>query len=164
MNTIFIMIALTMLLGAPQNDKKSISKNGMTVQWEILQDSLQVSVFAPTQGWVAIGFNERDELTGTHLIMGCVKAGAVLIEDRYIRKPGDHLAMQALGGVDVLTDRSGEATKKGTTLEFRLPLKVQDSFHCPLEAGKSYYLLLAYSESDDFDHHSRMRTSVKIQL
>lgn len=158
------MTILSMLANVSQKPMKEVSKNGMTVQWEIVADSLQVIVFAPTQGWVAIGFNERDELTGTHLIMGSVKNGEVLIEDRYIRKPGDHVSVRALGGVDALAHRKGEETKNGTTLEFRFPLKVEDSYHCLLAPGKSYYLLLAYSESDDFDHHSRMRTSVKIQL
>ncbi|MFN7119251.1 MAG: DOMON domain-containing protein [Saprospiraceae bacterium] len=160
---IFITI-LSMLANFSQNYTKEVNKNGMAVQWEIVKDSLHVIVFAPTQGWVAIGFNEQDELTGTHLIMGSVKNGEVHIEDRYIRKPGDHVSVRALGGVDAVAHQKGEENENGTRIAFHLPLKVQDSYHWLLAPGKPYYLLLAYSESDDFYHHSRMRTSVKIQL
>lgn len=147
-----------------QNKMKEISKNGMTVSWDIMKDSLDVKVFAPTQGWVAIGFNERDELTGTHLVMGCVIKGEVFVEDHYIRQPGDHVPVLSLGGKDALSARTGEETSAGTTIAFRLPLKPVDLYHHALQAGKSYHILMAFSAENDFYHHSLMRTTVKINL
>ncbi len=143
---------------------KTITKNNMTVSWEIRSDTLYVEAFAPTEGWVAIGLNTDDQLQGTNLIMGCVIKGEVFIEDHYIRRPGDHLPIISLGGKDALQHRTGKEDALGTTIRFQLPLKAVDKFHLHLEACKAYYLLMAYSQEDDFNHHSMMRTSVKIIL
>ncbi|MDX1941116.1 MAG: DOMON domain-containing protein [Saprospiraceae bacterium] len=164
MNLLLFIMVLLNLFDCNQNEMKEVSKNGMTVRWELVKDSLQIEAFAPTQGWVAIGFNKSDELKGTHLIMGCIQKGEVFIEEHYIRQPGDHIPISTLGGKDALFNRTGIETKDGTHLSFQFPLKVADPYHWHLKPGKTYYLLLAYSESDDFYHHSRMRTSVKIQL
>ncbi|HMO40712.1 MAG TPA: DOMON domain-containing protein [Saprospiraceae bacterium] len=164
MKTIILGALLLATLPAQAQSMKTITKNGMTVQWKILGDSLQMSLHAPTPGWVAVGFNTSDQLQGTHLIMGHVVGKQVHIEDRYIRRPGDHALITSLGGSDALYDKHGTETDVGTTLHFKLPLRTCDDYHIDLQPSKSYYLLMAYSREDDFEHHSMMRTSIKIIL
>lgn len=164
MKTIILGALLLAVLPAQAQSMKTITKNGMTVQWEIFGDSLQMRLHAPTRGWVAVGFNTADQLQGTHLIMGHVVGKRVHIEDRYIRRPGDHVLITSLGGSDALCNKSGTETDKGTTLHFKLPLRTCDDYHIDLQPSKSYYLLMAYSREDDFEHHSMMRTSIKIIL
>lgn len=143
---------------------KSRSVNGMTFQWAFDKDNLHCKAIAPTTGWVAIGFNTKDELSGTNLIMGAVEQDFVTIDDRFIVKPGSHKSITELGGSEALTLRAGDEVGDNTTISFSIPLSVNDKFHHDLHEGKEYYILMAFSQEDDFQHHSIMRTTIKIKL
>jgi len=143
---------------------KTIEKNGMSVSWQFRGDQIEMEVFAPTQGWVAIGFNESDQLKGTNLIMGNVKAQQTKVSDRHIVDFGDHRAIESLNGINHLSQIKGEETEKGTILQFSICRKAKDKYHFDLVKNNSFHLLLAYSQADEFDHHSIMRISIKIKL
>lgn len=143
---------------------KKIEKNGMSIQWKHQGNSIDFEVFAPTKGWVAIGFNQKNQLPGTNLIMGAVAGGQTLMSDRYIVGIGDHQAVEILGGSSHLSNIQGKETAKGTTLSFSISAKALDKFHWNLLEKEAFSLLIAYSQSDDFMHHSRMRTAVEIEL
>jgi hypothetical protein len=96
--------------------------------------------------------------------MGCVKDGQVLIEDRYIVRPGLHKAKPELGSPEQLTEQTGREEGNHTTIGFVLPLEKQDKFSHQLVPGQFLWLLLAYSQEDDFEHHSMMRTWAEIRL
>ena len=145
-----------------KNQKNQVEKNGMQIQWKWEEETLCFQVFAPKDGWVAIGLNSKSGLTGTNLIMGSVKNKKVNISDRYILKPGDHQTMESLGSEDLLLEKKGFENKKGTTISFKIPTQPNDKFHTKIEKGKEYFMLLAYSRDDDFGHHSMMRTEVKV--
>jgi DOMON domain len=140
------------------------TQNGMTVKWEIQDDHLLVTMTAPTEGWVAIGFNTREGLAGTNLIMGCVKNGVAILSDRHTLAPGNHKSIGELGSVEATQLIVGTETKGVTSLTFTLPLMARDEWHHTLVAGKTYHLLMAFSREDDFSHHSMMRTAVEISL
>lgn len=145
-------------------EQKSITKNDMTVKWEIQGEHLQITMQAPTKGWVAIGFNKQHSLKGTHLAMGAIQDEEIKLEDRYTIAAGNYPLITDLGGQNALTLIDGTENEEGTTISFQLPLQAVDSYHFSLEEGKMYNLLLAYSQSDDFMHHSIMRTSMMITL
>jgi DOMON domain len=152
------------LNGQAEKPFKSRTVNGMTFQWSFSKDNLHCKVIAPTKGWVAIGFNTVDELSGTNLIMGAVEQDFVMIDDRFIVKPGSHKSITELGGSEALTQRAGSESNNNTTISFSIPLSVNDKFHHDLQEGKEYYVLMAFSQEDDFQHHSIMRTTIKIKL
>jgi DOMON domain len=143
---------------------KSTTVNGMTFQWTFDKDNLRCKATAPTTGWVAIGFNTQDELSGTNLIMGAVEQDFVTIDDRFIVGPGNHKSIAELGGSEALTLRAGNELSNNTTISFSIPLSVNDKFHHDLHEGREYYVLMAFSREDDFQHHSMMRTTIKIKL
>jgi hypothetical protein len=143
---------------------KSRSVNGMIFQWAFDKDNLHCKATAPTTGWVAIGFNTKDELSGTNLIMGAVEQDFVTIDDRFIIRPGNHKSITELGGSEALTQRTGSEFGNHTTISFSIPLSVNDKFHHELREGEEYYVLMAFSQEDDFQHHSMTRTTVKIKL
>jgi DOMON domain len=149
---------------AQATDMKKIVKNGMTVTWEFEGDSLKISMNAPTDGWVAIGLNERDGLEGTNLIMAAVIGNQVRLSDRYIVAPGDHREVAALGGQAATVLVSGAEKNGETNISFLIPAVANDRFHVHLSPGKHLHLLMAFSLEDDFTHHSVMRTSVEISL
>ena len=113
---------------------------------------------------MAIGFNTKDELSGTNLIMGAVEQDYVTIDDRFIVKPGDHKSIIELGGSEALVQRTGAEENGKTSISFSIPLSVNDKFHHNLVEGKDYYVLMAFSQEDDFQHHSIMRTTIKLKL
>ena len=143
---------------------KKIEKNGMTVSWKFNEERIEFVVTAPTKGWVAIGFNEQNQLVGNHLVMGKVQAGEVTLSDRYVVGVGNHQAVESLGGINHLADIQGEERLLCTNILFSLPIKAMDDYHIDLVEHKQIHLLLAYSQVDDFEHHSIMRTSVSVEL
>jgi hypothetical protein len=146
------------------NPFNATTMNGMTFRWRFDDEFLHCEATAPTRGWVAIGFNTTDQLSGTNLIMGAVEHEFVTIDDRYIIKPGDHKSISALGGSEALTQRAGKEENGHTTLSFSIPVSVNDKFHHDLHVGKEYYVLMAFSQEDNFLHHSIMRTTIKLKL
>lgn len=145
-----------------KNSMNKVEKNGMQVKWKWEGETLCFQVFAPKDGWVAIGLNSKSGLTGTNLIMGYVKDSNIKIQDRYVLKPGNHQAIKSLGGEDILMEKNGFEDKNGTTISFKIPAQPNDEFHQNIQKGKKYFMLLAYSREDDFGHHSMMRTEVTI--
>lgn len=170
MKTIFIIAVIVLstisrtTIDMTQPNFKTIAHEGMSVKWRIVTDTLQCVMQAPTNGWVAIGFNSRNELKGTNLLMGAVKNGKCIMDDRYIVAVGDHRSVKDLGGFCAVTNISAAEERELTWISFSIPLQVNDGFHQKLNEGNTYYLLMAYSTEDDFTHHSRMRISVKIKL
>ncbi len=159
----FLFSPLGICLAQP-SPMNQVEYQGMKVFWTFEGKDIRFQITAPTEGWVAIGFNTRDELKGTNLIMSQVVNDFPVLSDRYILVAGDHRQVQDLGGIAAATLVSGKETPMCTRIELVVPIKASDRFHHELLPGSSIHLLLAYSQEDDFDHHSLMRTSLKIQL
>ncbi|MEM7658075.1 MAG: DOMON domain-containing protein [Bacteroidota bacterium] len=147
-----------------QTEMKTITQNGMTVQWEFQEDRLLIELNAPTQGWVAIGFNETNQLAETYLIMASVEGNEGRVLEHWVLAPGDYRPVNMLGGPEVVEFIRGEEQESGTTICFSIPVEAQDSFRKDLRPDAPFYLLLAYSRKDDFAHHSLMRTSIFTHL
>lgn len=162
MNAIFLFLLLiTMESGSPE---KQVDKNGMQVKWKLEQSQLIVQMKAPTKGWVAIGINEQGGLKGTNLIMGNIINEHCTISDRYIVGIGNHKAVESIGGQSHLHLLSAEEVEGNTLIQFSVRMEALDDYHYHLWEGKPIKLLMAYSQEDDFEHHSIMRTSVDIIL
>lgn len=162
---LFILTQLTMAKELNlQSEWKQAEANGMVFQWKMEDQNLRCRMAAPTTGWVAVGFNTSPELTGTNLIMGAVLHGFCAVDDQYILVPGVHKSILELGGHNQISMRKGVEEDGFTTIEFVIGMHPKDKFHKELVPGREYHVLLAYSEEDDFEHHSRMRTSIKINL
>ncbi|MGB1241814.1 MAG: DOMON domain-containing protein [Chitinophagales bacterium] len=165
-HTLFLITLYGLMASIPANfnEMKKIEKNGMKVCWQFNEQNIDFKIFAPTQGWVAIGFNESKGLMGNNLIMGKIKNGKVTISDRYIVGFGDHRAVKDLGGITHVSQISGEENSDGTSLQFSISIESMDKYHYDLLQNKAFSLLIAYSQDDDFSHHSIMRTSIDIIL
>lgn len=151
---VFILSFLT-----PSNNKKVV--NGMEFRWQLRPQEILITLSAPTTGWLAVGFNNHSGLKGTNLIMACVENNDVRLEDQYIVRSGLHQTVTSLGGQSQTESISGTETTDSTLIRFRLHL-LNDEHHFKITAGTTYYVLLAYSRSDDFNHHSIMRETIPI--
>lgn len=160
-----LLILCFAIITAHQNEGwNKVERNGMVFEWRIEGVNLRCKMMAPTTGWVAVGFNTQPGLSGTHLIMGAVEQEFSRIDDRYIVAPGNHKSMIQMGVEDRVTLKSAREWQGKTAIEFAIPLQSIDKYHLQLNEGSEYHLLMAFSAEDDFDHHSMMRTSIKIKL
>ena len=162
------LIFMALLFGctgfSSQEEENNVVMNRMAVRWEVQDDKISFELSAPEHGWLAIGFNTGEHLSGTHLIMACVKDNKVEAKDYYIQSPGKYKAITELGGKGIVYNTEGYEGFSGTQVKFTLPLDHRAEYYLPLQEGKEYKLLMAYSMEDDFDHHSIMRTSTTIKL
>ncbi|MDW3209100.1 MAG: DOMON domain-containing protein [Reichenbachiella sp.] len=161
---IICMAILTITQIQPQDSMKEVRKNNMTVSWKMEKEYIQVEMEAPTNGWVAIGFNKTTSLTGTYLLMGRIRKGKAEVVEHYTEKPGNYKPIADLGVPNQVISISGHEKGNLTKLKFSIPISKSSKYHKQLSTETKWTLLLAYSVDDDFQHHSIMRTSMEIIL
>ncbi len=163
-----LLVSLLLSMCAPPSPSPlssgTASAGGITLTWTHEGDALRCRVQAPTTGWVGVGFNEADGLSGTHLVMGAVVDGEAVVSDRTIVAPGDHRPVEAVGGASALSEVSGTERDGTTEIAFALPAATSDAWSHDLREGTTVHLLLGYSVADDFDHHSRVRRHLVVRL
>lgn len=133
----------------------SVEAIGMRLSWTVHQDSVELRLASPGNGWLAVGFNHEAQLAGARLIMARVRADVVEAEE-HLADPPDHARVEG-ARVVVLGGRQHAA---GSEVQLRIPL----AGRVPLKPGARLHVILAFSDSDDFQHHSRARTHVTITL
>jgi len=158
-----IILGTIFSLMATSTNKK-VKANGMTVEWRFLGDEIIFEMRAPHTGWVAIGLNTSENLSGTNLIMAAVDKGMATLSDRTILKPGAHVPVEEAGGTSHVRLISARESADSTEIHFAVKSTATDQRHFALKQGQKFSLLMAYSESDDFKHHSLFRTSIWIDL
>jgi hypothetical protein len=163
--TIIAFSTFTFLACRPQQkNMQTISKNGMTVTWYHQNERIYFGMSAPTDGWIAIGFNVSDDIKGTYLLMGNVVDDKPNVVEHYTVSTGNYKPITAFAVPSQVQHVEGVESKKNTVLNFSLPVKAISKYQKDLLPGCKYMLHIAYSREDDFQHHSMMRTSVNILL
>ena len=148
------MIAWALLLAAAL-PMRTVESGGVKVSWTVHEEKLELRLSSPGGGWLAVGFNDRPQLDGSRLIMARVRGADVQAEE-HEADPPDHARVPG-APVSVL---GGRQTAAGTEVHLEIPL----AGRLTLERGRKIHLILAYSDSDDFQHHSRVRTQVTVTL
>lgn len=149
----------------PQEKENGIEKNGMQVQWRFEGAKLIIKMTAPTYGWVTVGFNKTQSITGAHLFMGRVSRNRPEVVEHRTLSPGNYKPITALGEEISVSEISGFETDDLTTIKFSIDLESTNAqYRKYLFAGNTMWMILAFSQDDDFGHHSTMRTSNKINL
>lgn len=130
--------------------------------WHV--DGRLVSTFtAPTLGWVAVGFNNHQQLKGTRFVIAAMIGGSLITEEHIAVVP-DHPRIQELGLEASVEDVVGSVSNNETTIQFSLPHLPVDSANPTLSPGTSSYLMLAWSHHTDFSHHSAWRRHFAAEL
>jgi len=162
---ILLLITFIQILQLTMSNKsKSITKNGMTVKWEINENMINFEVSAPTKGWVAIGFNESEKITGAYLLMGRVNNVASEVIEHYTLRPGNYQPITNFGIPSQVKNVKGHESETSTFLNFTIPINKISNYHKNLNENSSWNMIIAFSAEDDFQHHSMMRTNVPIIL
>jgi DOMON domain len=158
------LLILTFYQCNSQSKMKTITKNGMTITWEFKNERIYFKMEAPSYGWMAIGFNDSENTTGNYLIMGNVENGKVTVEEHYTISPGNYQTFKKLNSSNSVADIEGSEMANKTAIKFSLPVIARNRYAKDLKVNSGFVLLIAYSQEDDFQHHSIMRTSSKINL
>lgn len=146
-----------------------VEAGGMRVTWDFVLEEetgrlLRLVVRAPTEGWVAVGFNSVDDIVGAELVMARVVAGRAEADNRWVVAAGDHRSVTDLGMASrILSVQEGQ-TRVGIEMRIDLLPQVEEASRMRLERGTVLYLIVAYSVSPDFYHHSRFRRHIRIVL
>lgn len=160
----YALLSWFMLPIEPPVSQNPLTTHGITFQYYWRGDSLEIQLSAPTQGWIAAGFHSDNTLVGTDLYMFCIRQGNVMYQDQYIRNLNDHPADALIGGRSDVKIMGGLEDEWGTTVKFRIPLQSGDTYDFTHQVDQQFWLLLAYAEEDDFQHHSIIRKWVPYQL
>ena len=168
MKKLFLLISLTILtLGSCQAQKdnmKTIDKNGMKVSWHFKNERIYFEMSAPTDGWITIGFNTNSGIQGASLLMGNVIDGKTNLVEHYTSNPGNYKPITELGAAAQVENIEGTEGNNFTQIKFSLPIEALSQYQKDLKPNMDYFMILAYSREDDFQHHSMMRTHIKVTL
>lgn len=135
-----------------------IEMGGMSLNYQKTNTEIKFEIAAPTTGWVAVGFNDRDAILHADLLQFKVEQGIVYGEDQYVQAMGVHPNDVSLpGGQNQIRNLKGREENGWTYISFDLAWESTDPNDFALRPQKPLWLLLAYSTSDDFAHHSRVR-------
>jgi hypothetical protein len=130
--------------------------------------NLLVRVRAPTDGWVAVGFDPTNRMENANIIIGYVSNDTAYIRDDFGTGFTSHAAdtSAALGGNSNVTDISGTETGGVTEITFTIPLNSGDSRDRVLVVGQVYSVILAYGTDDSFDapHTVTTRVGTNIEI
>lgn len=135
----------------------SVTLSEITWTCTPIGDDLVMELQAPTTGWVGVGFNQENSILQSDLLLFNIVDGQATGTDLYVKGFGNPQADKALGGdrnVEILSFREED---NHTYIQFRRPLKAADAYDFQLQAGEAFWLILAYSTHDEFEHHSRVR-------
>ena len=161
---IILMLVFSTMSNAQGNSEKTISRNKMKVSWYYKADKIYFEMSAPTDGWVTIGFNTTSGTKGAYLLMGNVINSKPNVTEHYTLNPGNYKAITELGEKNQVSNVWGVESSSGTSIKFSLPVKPVNKYQKDMSEGNKYTMIIAYSQEDDFQHHSIMRTSVNIKL
>ncbi|MCB0641506.1 MAG: hypothetical protein KDC44_07690 [Phaeodactylibacter sp.] len=154
-----LLLGLSGVLSTPLAGQHLITQNGVTLYYELQPDSIEIELFAPTQGWLAIGFNREDAIVGADLLQFAVTSEGLRAEDQFVRKPQVH-PRDTEQNLRILSFREDQ---QGTMVRFKIPMRSGDPQDFEHQTHAPFFLILAYSAADDFQHHSRFRSHLAHQ-
>ena len=159
----FILIVLiSSSLGA--GEWKSADAGDFHLEWMVDGLNLNIKVTAPTEGWIAVGFNPTKKMKDANIIMGYVEDGMVVIEDHFGSGQISHRNDGSLGGSDDVMNKSGSERNGVTELSYTIPLNSGDPYDRVLTEGHTYKVILASHSKDKITMKHKRRTSMSITL
>lgn len=158
-----VMAACCCLSFSPEAENYFVIE-GMQVEWEFQGDEITFKLHSPYQGWLALGFNQHNDIINTNLIKGTVDDHGPLLQEYFVRGYGDHQPVEVLGGQRAVQDYVGLEDGDGTSFQFTMKTQMNDGFHYDLSEGQKVWIICSYSMADDFGHHSIMQRRLEITL
>lgn len=162
--TLALAITAPIAMCGQKGEAQSVVHADMAVEWIEVDGRMAFALVAPTYGWVTIGFDEDNSIEGAYLIMARVRNGKAEVVEHYTSSPGKYQSITELGGKAFVQDVEGREEDGETHVSFSLPIDKETEYQRALRVGQDFFLIVAYSREDDFQHHSTTRTSIQINL
>lgn len=145
---------------------QQITSQDITLEWRVVEDSLEIVVSAPTTGWVSAGFNPSQQMNEADILIGYVSASGVRTRDDWGTGRFAHQSDESLGGTDNIASVSGEESDGKTSVAMTRPLDSGDVYDKPLEQGETCTVILAHGRNgaDDFSSRHQAAAVVSIEL
>lgn len=140
-----------------------IEESDVIFTWSHLDEILLCRFDAPTPGWLAVGFNSKEQLQGTRFIIATTSEEALRLEEHIAEVPA-HRNVRDLGLPEVANAQAGRFENGRSLLTFSMPVKVPGQPELDLGDSAWAYLMLAWSHDTDFNHHSAWRKHYSIIL
>ena len=137
----------------PSDTGNTYTSEGVEFTWSTEGDILELSISAPTTGWVAVGFDPSTAMKDGDIIIGYIETGEIFLRDDFGDGYTSHSSDQDLGGTDDVNIISGEEAAGITHISFSIPLGSDDEFDKFLQSGETFKVMLAYGP-DDADNYN----------
>lgn len=141
---------------------QEIEEEGILLRWKVRGRDLELYLEAPTDGWLAVGFNPSNGMQDANFIIGYVKDGEMFLRDDFGTWFSSHDSDESLGGTDDVTPVSGSEEEGVTALAFSIPLDSGDEHDGAITLGEPTTVLLAYGAKDDYRGMHRKKTKVSV--
>lgn len=160
MKTFLLSILLLPLFSFAQHE---VLVGELLLRYEVIEDSVFCFMTAPTRGWIMMGFNHKNSLSGADFKFFSVENGQAIYSDQKNIGGRKYLPDQKLNGSNNITLHSAIEKKNRTSISFSIPLKSNDPNDYQHDTKTTFWLILAYSAEDDFKHHSLFRKHLPFQ-
>ncbi|MEM1134857.1 MAG: DOMON domain-containing protein [Bacteroidota bacterium] len=155
-----ILICLIILSPFVLLAQKEVTVNGMNFSYQLKKDYIEIELAAPTSGWVGVGFNAKNDIVNSDLFLFHIVNNKVEGRDMFVESFANPKDDTALGGTMDIKNLRGTEKDGKTKVIFELPFPSIDQYDFKHKMSKEFWLILAYSTHDDFDHHSAMRKHI----
>jgi len=162
--SILLILFLSQLVFSAEPGFREVTESDITFQWKIDGEELIIILSAPTEGWVAVGFNPSKVMKDADFILAYVDGSRVHIEDHFGTGLFGHKIDTSIGGTDNVEVIEGKEEMGSTTVKFSIPLNSGDEYDKVLAEGDDVKVLLAFGDRDDLTRKHKRRTSVEIEL
>lgn len=146
------------------NEFKEVVDKDISFKWNVEGANLHIILSAPTEGWIAVGFNPSRVMKDADFKLAAVSNGKTIIEDHFGTGLFGHKSDTSIGGSSDYQLVNGRESGGVTTIEFTIPLNSGDEYDKILVKGDEVKVLLAYGSNDDMTRKHKARTSVVIEL
>lgn len=136
------------------------SATGLAVYWSQDNTLLYMGITGLGPGWAAVGFNPSFAMKDANIIMMAFSEDQALIRDDFGVSNFDHQPDIELGGTSDIEEHAGSPD----AFEFVILLDSGDEYDQELIPGQTYKMILAVSDSPDFDSKHSKRSSVSVSL
>jgi len=136
--------------------QNKIEEENVRYEWGHSEERMHSRLQAPTEGWIAVGFNSQRKLKGTRFVIAETSSFPVRVEEHIALVP-DHQKVQDLDLLKTVDDVSGSYENGTSKLCFSLPHLFSDQPGLILTPNTQIYIMLAWSLAGEFNHHSAWR-------
>jgi hypothetical protein len=148
--TLMVFGAAVLLPGAifASDYAHRVEAGEVTVAWTLEGDQIHMELSAETEGWVSIGIDPEDAMSGADIIIGAVKNDKVRIEDHYADRKRGHSPDEKLGGENHVINPEGEEKDGVTTISFTRSVEAAEQWDKPVNTGGKTRVMVAYGSRD----------------